>query len=252
MSDIEPEPLDPKLEWKLRAAALPAALLLALAFNVSPIGHMLQRTFLSMIPHELGHAVTAWVCGFAALPGLWKTMVPEDRGLFVSTALAIGLAFIAWRGWATDRMWLVVLAVACGAAQFLATTTDVDTARTAITFGGDGGALVIGTGLMLTFFAAEGSQLRAGALRWGLLVIGAAAYVDVAMVWWRAKQDHDNIPFGEIERVGLSDPSKLLEDGWTPAQMVSRYLTVAGICLATLLAVWAWQTWAMRKRALEA
>lgn len=252
MSDFEPDELDPKLEWKYRAVAIPAVLVLALAFNVSPIGHMLQRTFLSMIPHELGHAVTGWMCGFAALPGLWKTMLPEQRGIIVPAALAAGLAALAWRGWSTDRMWLVLLAVAGGLAQFFGTTSDLDTARTAFTFGGDAGALVIGTLLMLTFFAAEGSKLRAGALRWGLLVIGAAAYVDVAMVWWRANQDHDTIPFGEIERVGLSDPSKLLEDGWTPAQMVSRYLAVAGICLATLIAVWAWQTWTMRQRALAA
>jgi len=244
--------LDPRLEWKLRAVALPAALLLALAFNVSPLGHMLQRTFLSMIPHELGHAATGWFTGFAAVPGLWRTLVPDERSVVITLGLALGLAAVAWRGWTTDRMWLVLIAIAGGLAQFFGTTSRLGTAATAITFGGDAGALVIGTLLMLTFFAAEGSKLRAGQLRWGLLVIGAAAYVDVAMVWWRAKQDHDHIPFGEIERVGLSDPSKLLEEGWSPAQMVSRYLTVAAVCLATLLAVWAWQTWRMRQRAIMA
>ena len=53
----------------------------ALAFHAWPTGHCLQRTFLSMMVHELGHAVTAWWCGFGALPGLWKTLIPETRGV---------------------------------------------------------------------------------------------------------------------------------------------------------------------------
>ena len=65
----------------MRAIAVPAALALAVAFHAWPTGHWLQRTFLSMLVHELGHAVTAWWCGFAALPGLWKTAIPDARGV---------------------------------------------------------------------------------------------------------------------------------------------------------------------------
>ena len=249
MVDDEPDDLVPALEWKLRAWAIPTALVLAVLFNRSPTGHMVQRTFLTMIPHEVGHALTGWWCGFTALPGLWKTRIPEFRETIaplVIAALEVGLAVVGWR---RDRMWLVVIALGLGVLQFLGTTCDSDTAHLAAIYGGDGGAMVIGTVLILAFFAPAGSKLRAGALRWGLLVIGAAAYVDTAMTWWRARADHDLIPFGEIEGVGLSDPSRLAEAGWSAGQIVSRYVLLAGACLAVIVGAWVWQTWSMRARA---
>ncbi len=250
MIDDEPaDDFDPAIEWKLRAWAIPAALALALAFNCWPTGHMLQRTFLTMIPHEVGHALTGWWCGITAVPGLWKTLIPETRGVLapiVVAGLAIGLAYVGWR---TERTRFVIAALVLGGLQLVGSTCRLETAHTAITFGGDGGAMVIGTLLVMTFFAPADSKLRAGGLRWGLLVIGAAAYVDTAMTWCRARGDHELIPFGEIEGVGLSDPSKLAEAGWNPTQIVARYMLLATACLAAIVGVWAWQTWAMRRRA---
>jgi hypothetical protein len=252
VSDDDPtETLDPAVEWQLRAWAVPAALVIAFLFNRSGTGHMIQRTFLTMIPHELGHAITGWWCGFTAVPGLWKTIIPEVRSTIAPVVIAgleLGLAYVGWR---TERLWWVVIALALGVLQFVGTTARVDTAQLAITFGGDGGAMVVGTLLILTFFAPEGSKFRHGALRWGLLVIGAAAFVDTASTWWRARTDVDVIPFGEIEGVGLSDPSKLAEAGWSPHLITSRYLTLAAVCLAVILGVWAWQTWTMRQRSRE-
>src|SRR5215475_4732993 len=100
---------DDELEWKLRAIAIPAAIALAFAFHATATGHWLQRTFLSMILHELGHAVTAWWCGFAALPGLWKTMVPETRGVIVPVVLAAAEVAAIYFGW-TTRRWLLAAA----------------------------------------------------------------------------------------------------------------------------------------------
>ncbi|CAN5865044.1 hypothetical protein BH11MYX3_BH11MYX3_02420 [soil metagenome] len=248
IDDDAPDDLDPDLEWKIRAWAVPAALVIAMLFNMSPTGHMLQRTWLTMIPHEFGHAITGWWCGFSTIPGLWKTLIPEERGTLAPVLVAGLELWIAFSGWRSGKMWLAYVAVALGILQFLGTTARVESAQTAITFGGDGGAMVIGTLLILTFFAPSGSKLRQGALRWGLLVIGAAAYTDTAMTWWRARGDHDLIPFGEIEGVGLSDPSKLSETGWSPVQIISRYTMLAGICLAVIVGVWAWQTWTMRQR----
>lgn len=242
-----PDEQVPAIEWKLRAAAIPGALLVALLFFLSPLGHAVQRTFLTMIPHELGHATTGWLFGYAAIPGLWKTMIPEQRSIIVTLLLLVPIAFIAYRAWRTDRLVIVTIAALLGAGIFVATTTSAATARTAFTFGGDGGALVIGTLLVLSFFL---PRARAGGLRWGLLVIGAATYVDVAMTWWQARRNSDAIPYGVIEGVGLSDPTKLVEvHGWSEPQMIGRYLTLAGACLVAILAVWLWQTYTMRQRA---
>lgn len=250
MSPDDGDEVDLALEWKLRAVAIPAAFVLAFAFHASETGHALQRTFLSMVPHELGHAVTAWWCGYAALPGLWKTLIPEARSAFVILALAAIQGGVAVHGWRTNRTWLVALAAGLAAVQFLATTSTTTTAGMAFTFGGDAGAMVIGTLLVLAFFAPAGSWFRAGGVRWGLLAIGAAALVDTSATWWTARHDPDVIPFGEIEGVGLSDPSKLDEVyGWTTQQMVHRYVTVTVICCAVVAVVWGWGVWDARRRA---
>lgn len=248
MSDPDlPDECEPAIEWKLRAAAIPAALVIALLFFLSPLGHAVQRTFLTMIPHELGHATTGWLFGYAAIPGLWKTMIPEQRSVIVTLVLVLLLAAIAYRAWRADRLVIVTIAALLGAAVFVATTSSRATALTAFTFGGDGGALIIGTLLVLAFFL---PRARAGGLRWGLLAIGAATYVDVAMSWYQARRDTDAIPYGVIEGVGLSDPTKLVEvHGWSEPQMIGRYVGLAGACLAAILLVWIWQTYTMRQRA---
>jgi len=251
MSDDAPAgELRHDLEWKLRAAAIQGALLVALVFHAWPTGHMLQRTFLTMIPHELGHAITAWWCGFSAIPSLWKTLIPEARGTIAPVLVGAFNLFLVGYGWRSQRMQLVAIGIVLGLVQFVATSELAKpTADAAITFGGDAGAMVLGTLLMLGFFAPEGWRLRTGGLRWGLLAIGAAAFVDTFSTWWAARTDQGAIPFGEIEGVGLSDPSKL-EDvyGWTTRHIVDRFVLVGALCLAVLAVVWLWAVWDARRR----
>jgi hypothetical protein len=240
-------------EWKRRAGAIPIAIALAFGFHSCDTGHFLQRTALTMPLHELGHATTAWWSGYAALPTLWKTLIPDERGALVPLVLGLGTAFVAWRGWTTERLWLTALAVGLGVCQFIATgMTASNTAHMLITFGGDAGAMVLGTIAMLTFFSGPDSPLRNGGLRYGLLGIGAAALVDTFAMWWTARRDRDVIPFGEIEGVGLSDPSKLDEYyNWTVKQIVDRHVTVGTCCVAVVITAWAWSTWRARQRSLE-
>jgi hypothetical protein len=243
---------DPELEWKLRAASVPAAFVIAVAFHAWDTGHWLQRTFLTMIPHELGHAAVGWWSGYAALPGLWKTSIPETRSLAPTVLVAALEGALLYLGWRANRTSMMVAAIALAAAQFLATSASSNTAHVAITFGGDAGAMVIGTLLIATFFTHEDSPFRKGGLRWGLLAIGTAAFVDTAATWWRARVDRDAIPFGEIEGVGKSDPSKLVEDHrWTVAQLVDRYVLVIALCALAIAAVWAWGTWHARRTAIS-
>jgi hypothetical protein len=68
---------DPALEFKLSVAAVPAMLAVALLFHLFLPG--LQRIFLGMPIHELGHALTAWFTGYAAIPTLWKTIIFDER-----------------------------------------------------------------------------------------------------------------------------------------------------------------------------
>ena len=226
---------DPALEWKLCAAAIPAALALGLAFHAMTPG--LQRIFFGMPIHELGHAVTAWFCGYFAVPTLWKTLVAEERGYIAPLALAGALGWMMYRAWLAEKLYLVVLGAAALVLQAMGTFyIRESTAQMLFAFGGDGMGMVLATALMCTFFFGKRTQLYKGWLRWGFLAIGAAAFTDMFATWWTG-----DIPFGEIEGVGLSDPMKLLEEHrWTEKEMVRRYVTVGVACLVALAAVYAW------------
>jgi hypothetical protein len=242
---------DPELEWKLRAIAVPAAIAIAILFHTFPLSHQIQRIWLSMMVHETGHAVTVANSERSAAPTLWKTIIAADRSLFATALVALLIVGVMLRWWYDDRRLLAALAAAVLLVQLWWTYgLTKPEAMALFTFGGDGGAMVIGTALMATFFAGRDTQLYRGALRWGFLVIGAAAFVDTFATWWTARTDPTVIPFGEIEGVGLSDPSKLKDVyGWSVDDIVDRYVTLGLVCAVVLAGVWAWQVSVARREA---
>jgi hypothetical protein len=245
---------DARLERRLRAIVPPVVLGLAYLVQLAPAGRGFFRVFAAMWIHELGHAVSAWLSGFAAFPGPWRTSIGDARsagvGLLVS-ALLVGGGIWSWR---KDRRLLVP--VACGVLLVVQLVCTLGLARhqaqAFISFAGDGGQLVLGTLLMLTFWAPPGSKLHRDWLRWGFLVIGALAFMDAFTTWQAAARDHDAIPFGEIEGVGASDPSVLVDQhGWTIARLIRRHQLVGWLCLAGLAARYAWALWRSRRPMLR-
>ena len=216
-----------------RAVALPLALLLArIAVKGSPGAVRL----LGMWVHESGHAVAAWLCGYLAWPGPWFTPVGTDRSPSFTVLLVGVLAYGGYRAWQLQR-WFWVAASGCVLLLVLFCTLVLrsGTAQQLIVFGGDGGCLVLGTMLMLTVYAREEHPIRQDHLRWGLLIIGALAFMDVYAVW---SGPIDRLPFGENEN-GLSDPSVLTEMyGWSLLSLVNRYSELAHACLALLVVVY--------------
>ena len=149
---------------------------------------------------------------FPAFPLLWFTPVAEQRSTLLVLLLLGGASAAAVLGWRAERRGWMVGGAALGAGGPRSVPcVPPQQARALIVFGGDAGALVLGTALMASFFAPEDSVFRRGAVRWGLLVIGAAGFCDAASTWFAARRDPGEIPFGRIEGVGLSDPSVLVE-----------------------------------------
>jgi hypothetical protein len=222
-------------ELQLARYAVPGALALSLLLVRTEMGAFLLRTFFGMWLHELGHAVAAWLCGYPAIPGPWFTSVGEERSFVFALAITAGLAYAAWRAWTNEhRTWTSVAMV--GLVIQLALTVILSPARahTFITFCGDAGSLVFGAALMAAFFVPPGHKLHRDWLRWGFLVIGAASFADTFPEWWAARRDPSVIVFGEIEGRADTDPTVLVQAGWTVDQMVSRYV---GIGILSLLAL---------------
>jgi len=216
-----------------RAIALPLALLFAwLAVKGSPGAVRM----LGMWVHESGHAVAAWLCGYLAWPGPWFTPVGTQRSPSFTVLLVGGLAFGAYRAWQLERwFWVTASAGTLLLVLFCTLILRPGTAQQLIVFGGDGGGLVLGTMLMLTVYAREEHPVRREHLRWGLLVIGALAFMDVYAVW---SGPANRLPFGENEN-GLSDPSVLTEMyGWSLISLVNRYQQLAHACFTVLVVVY--------------
>jgi hypothetical protein len=238
LSPAEPPSVrnDAVRELKYRMIALPLALLLA--YWMMSTGLRMGAAMLAMVLHESGHAITSWLTGRWAVPLLWVTMHGEERSWWIVLILMCALCFGGFLAWRAQRWGWVY---AAGAALILQLTfLSLPNPGALIIFGGDGGALVLATILMAAFYAPRESALyRNWGMRWGLLAIGALTFMHVFRTWLGPIED---LPFGEIEGVNLSDPSLLTEMyGWSVTQLVDRYLRLATVCLVVLLALYVWR-----------
>jgi hypothetical protein len=233
-----PDRSDALRELKYRILALPLALLVARL--VAGTGLRIAAGMLAMVLHESGHAITAWLTGRWAVPLLWVTPHGEQRSwaiVALVTAVILLGGFLAWQA---ERPGWVFIAAAVLLLQLVVLTLPASVPPgSLIVFFGDGGAMVLATILMATFYAPRESALyKNWGLRWGLLAIGALSFMHVFLTWTGPLED---LPFGEIEGVNLSDPSLLTEMyGWSVLQMVDRYVRLGQICLVVLSALYVW------------
>jgi hypothetical protein len=233
-------------ELKYRALALPVALLVARLLVGT--GFSFVAGMLAMVLHESGHAITCWLTGRWAVPTLWVTMHGEDRSWSVVLMLTATIVFGGFLAWKAGRWGWVCAAGAALLVQLIFLSLPNFTQGALIVFDGDGGALILASILMATFYAPRESKLcccglyksplpdKSWGLRWGLLAIGAVSFMSVYRLWSGPIED---LPFGEIEGVNLSDPSLLTDKyGWSVTQLVDRYDRLAMVCLGVLIAVY--------------
>ena len=233
---------DPQTEFWMCVAAIPAMLLIAVAFHAMEWGRFMQRLAFTMPVHELGHAVTAWLCGFSAIPTLWVTLTSDGRGFIAPLAVLAAVAWTLYRGWQLESRALLAAGGLILLLQAILTLViKEDTATALIIFGGDGGGLVLSTLLMGSFFFGKGTQLYKGSLRWGFVAIGAGAFVDINATWWLARRDPSEIPFTTRDNGMESDALRLVNEfGWTEAALVNRHILACLACMAVLALVYAW------------
>jgi hypothetical protein len=245
--DWDADAEDTAYELRLYAIVPPVVLLVSYWAVTGPASFVVR--LFTMPLHELGHAVSAWLCGYVAIPTLWVTPI-FGHSYLLAAAAAAGLGVWTRRSWKA-RHW--GRAAAGGGILFLQFVGTLllsrDTQMMLFSFNGDGLMMVLGAALMVTLYAPPGSYLHEHGLRWGFVVIGGTSFMDGFITWWKARKDVDEIPFGAIEGVGLSDPSKLVEQhGWSEGDLIRRYVTVGVVCLACLAALYVAQLVRMRRR----
>lgn len=252
----QPEPLPFELEPPASSAsselrrllAFPLVYLAAWTFSATGAGQFVLRTFFGMWLHELGHASAAWLTGRWALPMPWVTF-SFDRSWLVTFFMVAGGLAVVRLGMTRRSFGLHALGGAVLVATLVGHLLPDRAQQTFDVFGGEAGAMVLGATLSCGFLVRGSSRLFRGGLRWGWLVIGAASWADATRVWWAARLDPAEIPFG-VEDGMASDASRLVDDfGWDAMTMVKRFLAVA--VAALLLALGSWLVALWRARATE-
>jgi hypothetical protein len=224
-----------KHELTCRTFALPAALVLGwLIVQSMP----LLADMLRMWTHETGHALTAWLCGYTALPTAWITIRSSERVPAASLLLAAALAYGGYVAWRLER-WFWVGASAVTLVLWLAgNLRSASQAERLITFGGDAGSFVVATILMATFYARPESALHRKQLRWVFLVIGAIAFMDTYATWAGGFEKIVHWLDDTDER-GPTDLALLTQYyGWGIGEMQTRFLKVAHLCFVAMAAMY--------------
>ena len=219
-------------EFLFRVFALPAALLMGWLINLTA---PMLTAFLEMWLHESGHAITAWFCGYAAFPTAWITLIPDERGRWISIVLGAATATGMYFALRLQRWFWVAIGAVVLVLFVLGNLQPEAHARLLFTFWGEGGAYVLSTILMLTFYARPNSPLTRNQVRWGLLLLGAMAFWNVYTRW---SGGFENIAQFLEDTDGRGIPSDMrtltLVYGWPVHVLIQKYRTVGHACLVTL------------------
>ena len=219
-------------EFRWRIFALPGALILGRVVNWA----MPTVTgMLSMWLHEMGHAMAAWFCGYAAFPTAWITAISSERGRWISVVMGAGVAAGGYFAYRLGRwFWVAVSAGVLG--LFLLGNLQTEAhSRLLFYFWGEGGAYVLSTVLMLAFYARPESPITRSQVRWGLLLLGAMAFWSVYTRWAGGFESIAQFLEDTDERGLPSDMRVLnLEYGWSTYVLIHSYWTLGYVCLFTL------------------
>jgi len=221
-----------KNEFLCRVFALPGALLLGWLVNWSM---PTLTAFLSMWLHESGHAIAAWFCGYAAFPTAWITLIPAERGRWISIVLGAAVAFGGYYAYRLERWFWVTVSAGVLGLFILGNLQTEAHAHMLFTFWGEGGAYVLATVLMLTFYSRLDSPLTKNQVRWGLLILGAMAFWSVYTRWGGGFENIAQFLEDTDDRGIPSDPRVLtLVYGWSTYVLIHAYWTVGRACLLVL------------------
>ena len=134
---------------RMRAAGVPIALAVAGLLALTSPGGFLLRVLFGMWLHEFGHTLASWFVGVVAVPLPWITLGGQERSFLFPVLLFGGLGVLGWRWWKAGQQALVAVPAVLGGLLLVGLLVPFRHATTFIVFSGDGGALVLGTVLML-------------------------------------------------------------------------------------------------------
>ncbi|MGH9522577.1 MAG: hypothetical protein ACRD3E_08600 [Terriglobales bacterium] len=222
-------------EMLCRIFALPGALLFGWLVNQ---GLPTLAAFLEMWLHESGHAITGWLCGYNSLPTAWFT-ITGSRGRWISVIMGLGLIAYGYAAFRWGRWFWVVVSTLVLALMIAGNLQSDAHSSMLISFWGEGGAYILATILMMTFYARPDSPMARNQIRWALLIIGAIAFWNVYSRWAGGFQNIANILEDTDERGPSDQRTLMLVYGWSIFDIIHRYWDVGRLCLVSLATAYA-------------
>jgi uncharacterized membrane protein (UPF0136 family) len=139
------------------------------------------------------------------------------------------------------QRWFWVAASAAVLALFVLGNLQTEAhARLLFTFWGEGGAYVLSTALILSFYARAESSIARNQVRWGLLVLGALAFWSVYSRW---AGGFENIAqfLEDTDSRGIPSDMRVLTlvYGWTTYALIHSYRNLGHACLLALVGAYA-------------
>jgi Zn-finger nucleic acid-binding protein len=212
--------------------AVPCAFAMsALIESFFPIIRFYLYGALLMPIHELGHAMTAWLCSRAAVPLPFVTLrLSYTRSVWIYVITNLILLFLANYSHHQKLRFPLLISQGFMFLSFWFTWVLSPTQQNmAITYGGEGGTWILGTLLACAFF--HQVPVRQWALiRPVLLFCGAYGMVQRFFFFQEIRSGKRELP--EIAAYGLDSDFKVLNEtyGWSLSEITDHFLKLGTIC----------------------
>lgn len=225
--------------------AFPLAFIMCLLLTSIPIFGNLLGYAITLILHEIGHAIIFWLRGIFAVPSFGVTLGTQfSWGFFFSFVLIITIILVLGvlkRRIALVRVGLVIFIL-------LITFTFIIPERIGeqlVNYGGLGGELYLSMGLIILFYYWPSFGVTRAKERYFFLVFGMIAFYTACNTWWQTLFDANAIPMGAIiGPASYGDLNRLQNQfGWSVEFILRVYYVTAFLCLMIIVAHYFYFIW---------
>ncbi len=234
--------------------AIPAVLLVSALICST----MLGRLFASLVGmpfHELGHAAASWLSSRIAIPLPFFTFWFDDQSVLMGAIVAGVLGYLIFHTY-REKNWFMLSSLSVVLLTWAVFTFLVPARQTLMwqILAGAWGELIFGGFLLMAFHFPFPDRFRWDFWRWLVMIPAALCFTYAVRLWRVASNDVSQMPWGSaIGAQSDGDMNRLVKNfGWTAEELTGFYLTTAYLCIAALIAVYAYAAYRLlRKRGLS-
>lgn len=219
---------------------VPAMLLLSALLCATPFGRLLA-SMVGMPFHELGHAAASWLSSRIAIPLPFFTFWFDDQSVLMGLVVASALGWLGYRAYQEDNRFAMGVAATLLFIQAiftLALPTDLTLMWQILS--GAMAELLFGAFLLVAFHFPLPDRLRWDFWRWVAIIPGALCFTQAMLLWRRASNDLNHMPWGAaLGAESDGDMNRLVgQFGWSAQELADFYLRTGYVCVIALVAAY--------------